>query len=210
MQNYKGTINQIIALPWKSLKTTQLLQLMVLAYFSAQEFAESLRIACQLHSDDADLKSMAAGELQTNNLRWEEYSAIGDHADFLRYFLNKYNIWREDDESFLNICCSDYLLAIRSMPDETRSMSIFSREHELPDVFKAVCESNLLDTHPALKAFRYYMQRHISLDSEQGGHADLVSLHRITEDVGDFWKARLLLYRPLFPNLCELDVNVKS
>src|SRR5258708_35584290 len=91
---YKNIVSRIAALPWITLSTADLLKLMVLAYYSAREFAESLQIAAYLYPEDEDLQEMMRGELGTENLRYEDYARAGDHADFLEHFLYKYGVFQ--------------------------------------------------------------------------------------------------------------------
>lgn len=99
--------------------------------------------------------------------------------------------------------CAAYREAISSLPDDIRTMSIFSREKELPDIFSQILTSpawkNNLPIH--LKAFKFYLLKHIELDSEEGGHGDLVGHHTITEDVNVFYRSRIKLYTDTIPKL---------
>ena len=192
---YKHYVDQIKNLQWGSLSPAELQQVMVLSAYAATEFAESLRIALTLFPDDANFKEMARGELTTDNLHFEDYCEQGDHKDFLWYFINKYKI-----ESTVPIRVIEtgeaYLNAVRSLDNKVRAMSIVSREQELPAIFKNILEAPDWDA-VGLNAFNYYLRRHVNLDSQKGGHAELLSAHKVTDNVATFYKARLEMYRAI-------------
>lgn len=192
---YKGCVEQIENLRWHELSQEMLEQLMLISQAAAVEFAEALRIALQLDPMNPDLQAMAAGELQTDNLKFADYHAQGDHADFLAHFIQANAI--EPSEA-TRVAISAYLTACRGLRDEVRAMSIFSREQELPGIFDRILDNSGLATTPALQAFEYYLREHIALDSTDGGHGDLTrSLPINPEEVLAFWQARLQLYRAI-------------
>lgn len=168
---------------------------MLISQAAAVEFAESLRIALQLDPANLDLRAMAAGELQTDNLQFEEYRAVGDHSDFLTYFIAKTGVQPTQETA---AAIAHYLTACRTLRDETRAMSIFSREQELPGIFDRIVNNPNLAATPALQAFGYYLRAHIALDSSEGGHGQLTQSMPIDpESVLAFWRARLDLYRAI-------------
>lgn len=189
--DYHSIVNNIIRLPWKNLSTTDLGQLMFVSLATAQEFAESLGIALQLYPQDSLLKSMAAGELQTNNLRFENWERAGDHWEFLKHFLAGSAAPAETAAA-----CKAYKKTVRSLNPQIRAMSIFSREDKLPHVFSQILAApvweNTLPQH--LQALHFYLLKHIELDSKTGGHRDMVSHFPITDKVTPFYQARLQLY----------------
>lgn len=187
---YKTVVDEIRRLPWKSLDRVQLLRLMYIAYVAAQEFAEALRIALRVHKDDASLREMARGELKTDNLRFDDYEHRGDHWEFLAHFLAKVEFI---PDSALQIATHEYSLACRQLSNEVRAATIFSREHELSGIFRAILENDHWEGE-TLEAFRYYLARHIELDTEQGGHADLVRQFEIGDEVLPFYVARRRVY----------------
>lgn len=71
---YKKVVEKIRELRWEDLCSEDLQELMFLSLTSAREFAEALRIAARLYPDNSDLRVMAQGELQTDNLVFGEYS----------------------------------------------------------------------------------------------------------------------------------------
>jgi hypothetical protein len=188
---HTSVVEQIIRLNWKDLDETQLQRLMYISHIAAQEFAEALRVTLDVYPDDAKLKRMAEGELHTDNLQYDDYTGPGDHSEFLAHFLQKDGYIADAD---LQVATDLYLEQCRELDPRTRAMTIFSREHELSSIFKAILENTHWDT-ASLKAFQFYLQRHIALDSDEGGHADLVDDYPIDDAVLPFYQARLNVYR---------------
>ncbi len=190
-EGYKETVERIKNLHWERLEPHELQQLMYCSYISAREFAEALRIAIGLYPDDENLRAMAAGEIDTDNLPYADYVRRGDHADFLEYFIRKEGIEPEEE---VRAACERYLQACRALPPEVRAMTIFSREEELPGIFGRVLAAK--DWSAAgLPAFHHYLERHISLDTADGGHHDLTQHLSVNEDVRSFYEGRLQMYR---------------
>lgn len=197
---YKKVVEKIRELRWEDLEPQDLQQLMFLSLTSAKEFAEALRIAVRLYPDNRDLGIMVQGELQTDNLVFGEYSQMGDHADFLEYFLHKYNFTASNE---LMRVAEQYLEQCHELSDEVRAMTIFSREEELPGIFQRILEAKDWDA-PGLIEFRFYLERHIQIDTEVGGHHDLTKEFPVDDRVKEFYEARLQMYRAL-PNLFGND-----
>lgn len=192
-EGHKALVEQIKALPWESLDPQELQQLMYLAWIAAQEFAEALRIARRLYPKDENLKRMAAGELKTKNLDFDGYNKRGDHSEFLKNFLDK--IGFQPDEN-LRRHGEEYLEACRALNDKTRAMSVFSREEELSGIFARILQAQDWSA-PGLEAFRYFMEKHIQLDSEEGGHHDLTKGFPVDYHVQPFYRARLKMYEAI-------------
>lgn len=194
MSNYKKIISAIKNLKWEKLSVCELETLMVLAAYSAREFAESLRISLELYPESYELQEMAKGELMTSNLMFDDYNKNGDHADFLWYFINKHELTNRFPKA--NEAGERYLRDIRLLSKPLRAMTIVSRERELPGIFKRILKAKNWST-PALKTFRHYIQEHIRIDSMEGGHAELLSGHVVTEEVEKFYMTRLKLYKTI-------------
>lgn len=92
----------------------------------------------------------------------------------------------------------EYQDAVEALGDnKVRAMTIFSREQELPDIFK-----NILAAHDwealGLGFYKYYLERHMELDSQDGGHAELTKGFELDEAVLEkFYQIRLDLYKAL-------------
>lgn len=188
---YKQKVEEIRSLQWEVLSSQELQTLMILSAYAAREFAESLRIAIKLHPRSKKLGEMAKGELETSNLQFGGYTSTGDHADFLWHSIRTHQL-----EIPLQVyqAGETYLERVRALPPHVRASSIFSREIELPKIFERVLSAKDWNAK-GLDSFRYYLEKHIELDSEKGGHADLVHHLKIDERVIDFYSARLELYR---------------
>ncbi len=197
MQSFKTVVAQIRNLPWQKLASHELLKLMVLSAYAALEFAESLRIALKLNPDNPSLREMADGELypEAHNLQHDDYDQPGDHSAFLLHFIKKHGL----NQMFPDAVAAGeaYLAQVRELPDEVRAMSIISRETELSGIFERILEDQDWST-PPLPAFRYYLARHIELDSaEETGHAALLSGFAVDDSVTEFYRIRLCLYEGL-------------
>ncbi len=193
--NYKNIVNQIRSLSWQKLSENELVALMVLSYFAAREFGDSLRRALTLYPTSHGLLEMAEEELETNNLKFADYDKVGDHADFLWHFVEGFGLLSKVSRGVLEAGLK-YQEAIRKLSPEVRAMSIVSRESELPGIFEQVLKAENWQS-PALVAFRYYLTTHIELDSMEGGHADMLSDFPVDDRLTDFYSARLEMYRSI-------------
>lgn len=173
---------------------------MFLAYASAREFASSLRVAQQIHPDNPRLDIMVAGELDTDNLRFAGYEKRGDHADFLQHFLPTLSPTTIDR---LERYAAQYVSACLGLSDESRAMSVFSREQELPGIFERILTAKQWNAD-GLPAFKYYLEKHVSLDSGANGHAKLTAEFAIDDSIQDFYEARLEMYRAI-PSLFNTE-----
>jgi hypothetical protein len=190
---YTKIVNQIKGLHWELLDKGDIVRLMILSHYAAEEFAESLRIALRLHPGNLGLREMAVGELRTTNLRFGTYCAKGDHSDFLRHFIVAHDLLTWTGEATKQ-AGREYRAKVSELPREVRAMSVVSRERELPGIFGRILEAKDW-SGGVLPAFRYYIEEHIRLDSMEGGHADLLSDFVVTDEVTQFYEARLDLYR---------------
>ena len=196
-KEYKEIVSQIQKLPWSQFDSKEII---FLSLSSAVEFAQSLRCALNVYSENVNLQQMAYGELDTDNLSYDDYSRKGDHWRFLDHFCQdqKSGIytsvhWRQK----IAKACTKYHKTLEGMTDFERAMTIFSREHELPNVFEEILKSHKWKTR-GFGFYEYYLERHIELDSEEGGHANLVADFETNDEVLlRFYKARLELYQSL-------------
>ncbi len=79
-------------------------------------------------------------------------------------------------------------------------MTIISREQELPGIFQKILFAHDWDAL-GFGSYRYYLARHIQLDSQESGHGDLTTqfsqehnFELSTEVLDRFWSARFALY----------------
>jgi hypothetical protein len=198
---YKKLVTEIRELPWGQYDPKAIIYL---SLCSAVEFAESLRLALIAYPQNQNLGEMANGELKTNNLSYDDYATYGDHSEFLAHFCKKHNI---TDNSIGDKCFfakKDYSRAVRNLGDnKVRAMTIFSREQELPDIFHKIVKAHDWDAL-GLGFFKYYLERHIAIDSEDGGHGDLTKSFQIDEEMlFKFYTIRLNLYKSLHCNVTK-------
>ncbi len=77
-------------------------------------------------------------------------------------------------------------------------MLISSRERETGAIYARILQSQDWDASH-FGFYAYYLQRHMALDSEEGGHADLLSTLPVDDTVlTRGYAARLELYNALF------------
>lgn len=199
-RDYKQIVEEIKNLAWEKLSAKELQELMYLGAVAAVEFAEALRVALTLYPKDSNLLAMAAGELETDNLVLEDYSARADHLEFLKHFLKKYNLEQAVSPETV-IAGATYISECRKLSAETRAMSVFSREEELSNIFNKILQAPDWDA-PGLEAYKYFLERHIHIDTDEGGHHDMVKKFPIDNSIAQFYSARLDLYKSI-PTLFE-------
>lgn len=191
---YKAVVRKLQAFPWGRLAPNDIVRL---SFGNAEEFALSLAVTVAMYRNDPDVMKMAEGELNTDNLQYEDYQSKGNHSAFLEHFLAKQQIERNP---IVVQAFRHYNEFMDSLESREIAMTIFSRESELPGIFKIILESHdwkMLD----LDWFAYYLRRHIELDSEEGGHADLTKKYSLDDEVlFKYWTARLELYRTVLNN----------
>lgn len=193
--NYKEIVEEIKNLPWWKYHPKSIIYSSLV---SAIEFAESLRCALELYPDDENLREMAAGELKTNNLSYDDYNSPGDHWEFLAHFCKKYNITDDTVGDKMVFAKKDYFRSIKNLGDSSvRAMTIFSREQELPEIFHEIVKSHDWEKD-GLGFFKCYLEGHIAIDSADGGHGDLTKdFYMDEEKLFEFYKIRRDLYRGL-------------
>jgi hypothetical protein len=197
--SYKQTIEEIKGINWK---TFEPLSIIIVSYFAAKEFADSLRVVLRAFPVAEDLHKMGDGELNTDNMQFGGYSFRGDHWQFLEHFLNA--TLREPISPLDHKANKRYRFYIDFLQSRDRGVTIYSREQELPHIFREILAAHDWEGL-GLGFFQYYLNRHIELDSQEGGHADLVKSYPLSPDVlGEFWAARLKLYKEVLQPLGSL------
>ncbi len=174
------------------------MRLMYLSRAAAIEFAEALREGLKVYKQDPDLQKMARGELKTDNLNFADYDKRGDHWEFLDHFLKKTGYVAD---VALEDSTARYIDSCRTLDPQVRAHTVFSREHELGAIFDAILQNEHWTTETLL-AYKHFMERHIQLDTEEGGHGDAVSKYPIDDSVLPFYQARLDMYR-VIPELFQ-------
>jgi len=191
--NHKDIVKEIAALDWASADPRDII---ILSHCTAQEFSQSLRLTKKVYPDDKRLEEMMAGELQTDNMAYEDYTKKGDHWEFLDHFVRKLGLVSQTPE--LKKAMERYLLAVASLSEAERAMTIFSREEELAGIFEKILVAHDWEAL-GYGFYKYYLSQHILFDSGDNGHAWLTKHFPVHEPVLEkFYKDRLTLYRSLF------------
>jgi len=153
------------------------------------------------YADNKALLAVAAEELDTDNLIYDDYSAKADHWKFLDHFVQKNEKLRAFSElEHIQKAEQKYLDAIAALPIEVLVLSIVSREQKdgLTPIFQKIKASHNW-REEGLSAFEYYMDAHIEIDSKDGGHGDmlaelLIELKEFIPQLDEFYKHRHVLY----------------
>jgi hypothetical protein len=190
----KKIVREIENLPWNKFSPTEIIYV---SYCTAVEFAESLRKALVVYPDNKNLIEMASGELDTRNLSYKDYNNRGDHWEFLEHFCRKQENGIIPSVSLVD-ACKYYHSIVNSFNNNERAMTIFSREQELPSIFNKILVAHDWEKLN-LGFYKYYLERHIELDSKDGGHGDLTKDFFLDDKKLDaFYKSRLELYKSLY------------
>lgn len=190
--NHKIIVQQIANLDWAKASPTDII---LLSLCTAKEFAASLRLAVSLYPNDERLKEMVSGELETDNMPFEDYTKKGDHWEFLDHFIKKHGITSTSPK--LQSAMDEYVRGVEAFSDTERAMTIFSREEELTGIFEKIVAAHDWDAL-GLGFYAYYLRQHIFFDSGDKGHAWLTKhfpMHEPT--LVEFYKIRLSLYASL-------------
>lgn len=191
--NYKDLVQKITDLSWHTASPADII---LLSRCTAMEFASSLRLAKKLYQNDERLAGMMRGELETDNMTFDDYRKHGDHWEFLDHFISKHNI--RASKSSLGDTMIEYTKSVDGFSDVDRAMTVFSREEELTSIFEKIITAHDWDLL-GYGFYKYYLKQHIFFDSGEQGHAWLTQhfpLHELTLE--DFYSIRLKLYSTLF------------
>ena len=169
-------------------------------YFSVQ-FRETLEIVCWLNPDDNLLKALHREECDTANLSpWKNIAVEGEamnHDEFMRRLLALQPIARA---SAIEQSGQSYLALVRSVDDSVRAKSIRSYEDGgLFRVFSSMLRATRWEGE-AQRAFKHFLELHISFDSAQtAGHGALVRHIAIDDSIAPLWLAFRDLLRCAVP-----------
>lgn len=163
-----------------------------MSLITAREFSASLHMALAIYPEHAGLHEMARGELNTTNLVYGEYQKRDDHFRFLDHFFTSK---LSDLPGELLIAADAYKTEMRQFSPEERAMTVISRERELPGIFTAILASHNWE-EKSCGYYKYYLERHIELDSQEAGHADLTKDIKLDPKVlTRFYAIRLRFYK---------------
>lgn len=191
--NYKeqiiGALNTI---SFETLTQEELQQLMILWVYHAQDYAEAIGIAIAKYPDHTGFQGLAKGELHANNLKFGDYTEVGNHDDFLRHFVEKYDLFTLYPTA--KAAGEKFLASTRGLSDDTRIMSVASRQYLRVDFFGDILNAPKWEL-PGLPEFRYFLVMHMTSPATEGERINMLEEFPLTAEV--------LLFYSLFLRLCR-------
>jgi hypothetical protein len=200
---FSGVIDEICQMPWETLSSDELMQTAKAYYYFSIQFRENLEIACRLRPQDQQLKSLRRGECNTDNLSpYPSICTAGEklnHDEFMRRLLLLQPYPRDD---YLTLVGEAYLARTRKLDNETRAISIASYEDTgLSRVFRAILRATDWRGEGS-SAFKFFLERHIYFDSDEGEQHGALSRHLIPNDrILPLWQAFRDLFADAAPKL---------
>jgi hypothetical protein len=200
---FHGVIDEICEMPWESLSSDELMQTAKAYYYFSIQFRENLEIACRLRPNDEQLIYLRRGECDTDNLSpYPGICSAGEklnHDEFMRRLLLLQPCLRDD---YLTRVGEDYLARTRELDDESRAVSIASYEDTgLSRVFRAILRATDWRGEGS-NAFKFFLERHIYFDSDEGEQHGALSRHLIpTDRILPLWVAFRDLFADAAPKL---------
>ncbi|MBP6256966.1 hypothetical protein KA405_04635 [Patescibacteria group bacterium] len=197
MRSYKKSIQKINAINWSEISPEKIISV---SLFFAKEFASTVRSCIPLYGINDSFQQFIVGEIDTDNLQYEDYNETADHWEFLDYFMQKYSLI-EDVDSWERFSYTSYVNVIYP---SMQLLTLVSREKDLQGIFQ-----NLLVAHDwnrlGFGFYKYFLERHLELDGNEGGHEDLmhelIDIEKLDKNQIDcldaFWKLRLDVYDSL-------------
>jgi len=217
--NYKESIQKIHDLDWSKANPARIIRI---AIFFAKEFSDTARACKKLYARVSEFEDFISGELDTNNLQYAQYGITADHHEFLStFFWNRYNILNEtgmkrgsavydcltEDNRLIyireEIVRNKYEVYVGNLCDDEKMATLVSREVKLKGIFQKIL--NAFDWEmEGYGYYKYFLERHIELDSADGGHEELTSrlidLEDYEEVLEKFWLLRWRVYKTLIIN----------
>lgn len=189
MTQTEEIVTSIQQLPWKTMNP----HVLVWTFCEmGKEYAESVKITQKTYPNNPAIKKLVEEELDTDNLSYNGYNKKADHWKFLEHFLKQNPESIIPENLKLTFEKSDKI--IKAMSDEERAMTVFIREKRGPGIFKTILASHDWESM-GLGYFKYYLERHIELDSQEGGHGTLADIFPIDERIAtQFYQTRLDTY----------------
>lgn len=212
--NHKQSIEKIHGLDWSKAHPARIIEL---ALFFAREFSESARRCMGTYQDIPEFQSFIAGELDTDNLQYAGYDRKEDHYSFLWHFYTG----RFDNDKYPNIPVAEcdqtaksdlinllktkiakekYSAFFNKLSHDEQMATLVSREIELKDIFAKILKAHDWE-QLGYGYYKYFLERHIELDSADGGHEELTSrlidLEDYEEVLDKFWLLRWRVYKTL-------------
>jgi hypothetical protein len=199
----KQSINNIKKNKWELIDPLHLIHV---GFFFAREFAATGRDCIPIYYDIQAFRQFIEGEIDTDNLAYDDYNQKGDHWEFLAHFIKK--IHRKNRQRiFLPEWMTDmekkyefYANHVRSYTIAEKLATLVSRERELHGIFEHILTAHDWDAL-GYGFYKYFLQRHIQLDTEDRGHgeitADLIDLEFHQDALTAFWYYRWRVYQSL-------------
>jgi hypothetical protein len=200
-------IDRICGFQWESLSEDEVLRIAYAYYYFSIQFRENLNIACSLHPEDRDLKTLHLEECNTDNLSpWPGVAEPGEklnHDEFMRRLLVLQPVANERE---LKAAGEAYLAKVRAVDDLARAKSIASYEDTgLSSVFSAILRAPSWEGVPQ-QAFRHFLLCHISFDGD-GGHGDLARNLVPDDTIVPLWAAFEEIFTKAVPRIAEVVVR---
>lgn len=201
MKQYQSYINQIRNIDWSRIDP---LQIICVSLFFAKEFTQSVRACMPHYGHLPEFQQFIAGEIDTNNLSYEDYHATADHWQFLNHFLLKESPSEHIEKAYTSYEYVAYTFFIDAAYTPMKLLTLVSRERELQGIFEKILHAHDWDVL-GYGFYKYFLERHLELDGEEGGHEDMmskvISLDSLTEESQEllriFWKLRAEIYMTL-------------
>jgi hypothetical protein len=209
---FKKIIDEICSLAWNMIDHRELFYVSQSYYYFSIQFRENLEIALALHPQDEKLRSLYTEECDTNNLSpWPRIAVINEklnHDEFMRRAL----LLQKDARSTqLDVVGLKYLSNIRSIDRFSRAKSIASYEDNgLSRVFSSILRAPEW-RGTALQAFRFFLEKHIEFDSDNGAGHGALSRHLLADDsIVPLWSAFRDLLLAAAPGLSGTGSNATA
>lgn len=206
--NYQAVVDKISRMPWATVTADEMMLVLVAYWGFSVQFRESLHAARRLFPDDALLVELEKGECDTDNLSpWPEIATPGErmnHDEFMHRIIQRSVMPAADYQRAMDAVRS-YLLFTRATPEDTQARSIASYEcGGLEQVFTAILRAECWNESASLQAFRHFLEKHISFDSDPDeGHGALIRHLQPDERTVLMWEAFHDLFTAAVPRLAH-------
>lgn len=198
--NYREQIiNALDSISFESLTQEELQQLMVIWVYLAQDYAEAIRLAIAKYPDNEGFQGLASGELHVTNLKYGDYAEAADHDAFLRHFVEKYGLFDKYPEA--KAAGEKFLASTRRLSDDTRIMSVASRQSVRVDFFGDILNAAKWNL-PGLPEFRYFLVMHMTSPATEAEHVGMIAEFPLKPEVLIFYSLFIKLCRTL-PSLAD-------
>ena len=205
--NYSGdctVLDDICDLDWSSLDRDGISAVGLGVLLFSIQFRENLEVAYRLYPGNL-LKALVEGDVDTDNLSpWPGVVEAGEkvnHDEFMRRLLTLSPI-EPAAKQRIEAAGAVYLARTRAEDDVTKASSIAVYEDGgLERLFTAMLTCQCWDT-PLLAAFRHFLVKHISFDSDpDGGHGALARHLAPDVRVERLWQELHTLFTTAEPRL---------